>query len=542
MVMSLKRMPIRWKITILSFGIVLFSILIGGIIIIGNTIETKEESLGERALVTGRTVANLSALKEGLTESEGWKHINPMVERIRTVNSADYIVVLNMNRVRYSHPVEDKLGTVSAGKDEGPAFAEHSYTSKAKGESGIAVRGFVPVMNDGHEQIGVVIVGNFLPSLRDILLEMKNEILFVLFLTSLFGISGSWLLARHLKEQTFRLEPHEIVQLLVERTATFQAMNEGVVAIDKEGKITIMNQKAKEILGLTGDYTRQSIKNVIPEIKLIHVLSSGEAAFNEEIRLGSTFVMSNRIPIRVDNHTIGAVAIFQDRTEVTKLAEELTGVKAFVDALRVQNHEHMNKLHTIAGLIQLDQKEKALNFVFETSEKQEKLSKFLVNNFKDYSLSGLLLSKVSRGKELGIEVAIDEQSRLDDYPPLLDEHDFVLILGNLIENAFHSFDHIEREQRWVDISITQNRHMSTIAVEDNGEGIADDKQSRLFDKGFSTKGNKGSGIGLYLVKNIVGKGLGDIEVISKQGEGTSIIIQIPMVYEEGVYEQAPTGN
>ncbi|WP_075035630.1 ATP-binding protein [Halobacillus dabanensis] len=539
--MSLKRMPIRWKITILSFGIVLFAILIGGIIIIGNTIETKEDSLGERALVTGRTVANLSAVKEGLIESEGWKRINPVVERIRTVNNSDYIVVLNMNRVRYSHPVEEKLGTLSAGKDEGPALAEHSYTSKAQGESGKAVRGFVPVMNDDHEQIGVVIVGNLLPSVQEILLEMKNEILFVLFLTSLFGITGSWLLARHIKEQTYRLEPHEIVQLLVERTATFQAMNEGVVAIDKEGKITLMNDKAKMILGLDGDYTHQSIKNVIPDIKLADVLPSGEVAFHEEIRLGSALLMNNRIPIRVDNRTIGAVAIFQDRTEVTKLAEELTGVKAFVDALRVQNHEHMNKLHTIAGLIQLDKKEDALNFVFESTEKQEKLSKFLVNKFKDYSLSGLLLSKVSRGRELGIEVAIDEQSRLEEYPPLLDEHDFVLILGNLIENAFHSFDQVHREQRWIDISITQNSQNCTIAVEDNGEGIPEDEHRRVFDKGFSTKGNEGSGIGLYLVKNIVGKSLGNIEVISKQGEGTSIFIHIPMVYEEGLHEQKTTG-
>ena len=195
-------------------------------------------------------MANLPGVKQNLTESEGWKEVNPIVERIRTINSADYIVVLNMNRIRFSHPVDEKLGTVSAGKDEGPAFAEHSYVSKAKGEMGIAVRAFVPVMNDKHEQIGVVIVGNMLPSIIEIILGMKNEILLVFFLTALFGIIGSWLLARHLKEQTFHLEPHEIVQLLVERTATFQAMNEGIIAIDIHGQITILNQKAKRILGI----------------------------------------------------------------------------------------------------------------------------------------------------------------------------------------------------------------------------------------------------------------------------------------------------
>ncbi|WP_198162732.1 ATP-binding protein [Halobacillus mangrovi] len=540
--MSLKQMPIRWKITILSFGIVLFSVVIGGIIIIGKTIESKEESLGDHALITGRTVANLPALKENLTESEGWKQINPMVERIRTINNSDYIVVLNMNRVRFSHPIDDKLGTLSSGKDEGPAFAEHSYTSKAEGEMGVAVRAFVPVMNEEHEQIGVVIVGNLLPSFLDVLNDMKNEILIVLFLTLLFGVTGSWLLARHIKEQTYRLEPHEIVQLLVERTATFQAMNEGVVAINNEGRITIMNDKASKILGIAGDQTGQQIEKVIPDIKLGGVLNSGKAVYNKELRLGSTLVMSTQIPVRVNNDTIGAVVIFQDRTDVTKLAEELTGVKAFVDALRVQNHEHLNKLHTIAGLIQLDKKEQALNFVFETSEKQEQLSNFLVKNLRDYSLSGLLLSKVSRGKELGIEVNIDEQSELKHYPPLMDHHDFVLILGNLIENAFHSFEDIERDQKWIDIFLVQDEAACQICVEDNGKGIQEEKQSKIFDRGFTTKGDNGSGIGLYLVKKIVDKGLGEIELISQQNEGTSVVITIPMMIEEDRYEQPTTGN
>ncbi|ARI79130.1 histidine kinase [Halobacillus mangrovi] len=538
----MKQMPIRWKITILSFGIVLFSVVIGGIIIIGKTIESKEESLGDHALITGRTVANLPALKENLTESEGWKQINPMVERIRTINNSDYIVVLNMNRVRFSHPIDDKLGTLSSGKDEGPAFAEHSYTSKAEGEMGVAVRAFVPVMNEEHEQIGVVIVGNLLPSFLDVLNDMKNEILIVLFLTLLFGVTGSWLLARHIKEQTYRLEPHEIVQLLVERTATFQAMNEGVVAINNEGRITIMNDKASKILGIAGDQTGQQIEKVIPDIKLGGVLNSGKAVYNKELRLGSTLVMSTQIPVRVNNDTIGAVVIFQDRTDVTKLAEELTGVKAFVDALRVQNHEHLNKLHTIAGLIQLDKKEQALNFVFETSEKQEQLSNFLVKNLRDYSLSGLLLSKVSRGKELGIEVNIDEQSELKHYPPLMDHHDFVLILGNLIENAFHSFEDIERDQKWIDIFLVQDEAACQICVEDNGKGIQEEKQSKIFDRGFTTKGDNGSGIGLYLVKKIVDKGLGEIELISQQNEGTSVVITIPMMIEEDRYEQPTTGN
>ena len=130
------------------------------------------------------------------------------------------------------------------------------------------------------------------------------------------------------------------------------------------------------------------------------VLTSGETIYHEEMRIGDKLIMSSRVPILVEGQIVGAVAVFQDRTEVTKLAEELTGVKAFVDALRVQNHEHLNKLHTIAGLIQLDNKEKALNFVFDVSEKQEELSKFLVNKMKDYSVPDYYSAKSAVARSL----------------------------------------------------------------------------------------------------------------------------------------------
>ncbi|WP_082235715.1 ATP-binding protein [Halobacillus massiliensis] len=532
--MTLKHMPIRWKITILTFGVVLFAILIGGIFVIGNTIEAKEESLGEHAMLTGRTVANLPEVKNNITEPEGWEVINPIVERIRTINNADYIVILDMNRIRYSHPVADQIGKVSSGKDEGPAFAEHTYTSKTKGELGTAIRSYVPIMNDEREQVGVAIVGNILPSVSEILLGIKNEILFVLFITALFGVTGSWLLARHLKEQTYRLEPYEIVQLLVERTATFQAMNEGIIAIDKEGRVSLINEKAKKILAIEGEQTGQPIDAVLRETNLLQVLREGETVFNEEMRIGDKLIMSTRVAIKVEDEIVGAVAAFQDRTEMTRLAEELTGVKAFVDALRVQAHEHLNKMHTIAGLIQLDQKQKALEFVFQASEKQEELSRFLVKNMKDYSIAGLLISKVSHGKELGIDVTIDEHSQLKDYPPLLDKNDFVLILGNLIENAFQSFHGIKRDEKWVYISIQQGDQVCTVTVEDNGKGISADQKVRIFEKGFSTKGKTGSGYGLFLVKKAAEKGRGEFEVISYEGEGTSIILTFPMTTEEDI--------
>lgn len=516
---------------IFSFGVVFFSITIAGIIASGKIYEGNERELGEKGLITGRIVANLAEVQQSLMESEGWVQINPMVNRIRTINGADYIVVLDTNRIRYSHPVEEKLGTVSAGKDEGAAFAEHSYVSKARGEMGIAIRSFVPIMNQQHEQIGVVIVGNMLPDITSVLLSIKSELLLIVLLALGFGMVGSWLLAKQIKKETFQLEPHEISRLLVERTATFQAMNEGVIAIDLSLEIIIFNEKAKTILDIVEDVVGKQLNEVLLSPKFIRVLKDDHPFEREEMTFGNKVLMISKVPVTVGEETVGALAVFQDRTEVSLMAEELTGVKNFVDALRVQNHESMNRLHTIAGLIQLDQKEKALDYVFELSQKDEELSLFLSKNIKDYRISGLLISKVKRAQELGVALSINQHSRLETLPLFLDSHDIVLIMGNLIENAFHSFENLNQRERIIEISLIQDDHSIDIIVEDNGCGVPKEFIDDILTKGFTTKGEKGSGLGLYLVKRTVDKGKGDIKIISHEGEGTSIELFFPMSNE-----------
>ncbi|MBB5326313.1 two-component system sensor histidine kinase DctS [Anoxybacillus tepidamans] len=525
----MKRLSIRWKITALIFFIVGFSLLLGGTIVVGNFVHTKEEELKQRALLTARTVSELPEIKQKITGTKKERStIDPIAERLRIIHGAAYITVLDMHKVRLSHPVKDMIGKRSKGKDEGPAFAEHTYTSKARGEIGTVIRAFVPVMNAQHEQVGVVIAAYQLPSFLQVLLSLKTEILVTTSLSLLFGGFGAWMLASHIKRQMFQLEPHEIAKLLVERTETFNAMHEGVIAIDTDERITIFNDKAKKMLGIHKDVVGQPIRSVLPDTHLPEILQINQPIYNKELQIRNLNILSNRIPIKVDGQTVGAVAIFQDQTEVKKLAEELTGVKAFVSALRVQNHEYMNKLHTIAGLIQLGHKEKALEYVFKVTEEQAELTRFLSKNIKDESISGLLLSKISRGKELGIQVTIDRHSQLKKFPPHLDHHDFVVVLGNLIENAFDSFQTVVDRNKEVYISIEQNDEILSLSVEDNGCGIDEQHKAHIFDEGFSTKGTNDRGIGLYLIKQIVDKGKGHIHVESEKEKGTIFTITFDM--------------
>lgn len=520
--------PIQWKITGLIVFILAFSFFVLVLVLTSTYLQTKENELLDRAILTARTVAEIPGMAERLSDSNDVPDgVVAVVEELRVINKADYIVVLNMDRVRLTHPVQSMVGKVSTGDDEGPAFAEHSYTAKGKGEVGTLIRAFIPILDDAHNQVGVVIAGYKLPQVIDTLMSLTREIVIISSLALLISSWGAYMLARHIKKQMFHLEPNEIAQLVVERTETFNAMHEGVIAIDKLERITIFNDKAKEMLEIKGDVAGRKIREILPDSYLPEILQLNHPIYNKDIQIRNRAIVSNRVPIRVDGATVGAIGIFQDRTQVKQLAEELTGVKAFVNALRVQNHEHMNKLHTIAGLIQLDNKEKALEYVFQVSEEQGELTRFLSKNIQDDSLSGLLLSKVSRGKELGIQVIIDRHSRLSTFPLYLDHHDFVLILGNLIENAFDSFQQ-QREDSQIYVSIQQTDKVLSILVEDNGPGIMKAKQPFIFQQGYSTKKKEGRGIGLYLVKQIVEKGSGEIQLESVLGQGTTFEIVFPM--------------
>ncbi|KDE25864.1 histidine kinase [Bacillus safensis FO-36b] len=531
--LKLQQLSIRWKLTILTYFVVIFALLIGGIVLVGGIQQTEERELRKRLMNTARTVAEMNEVKQALADQTKERdRLQHAIEEIRIIQDADYIVVMDMDHVRLTHPVKTRIGQRSEGTDEEPAFAEHIYFSEAEGELGTAIRAFYPVKDDQFNQTGVVLVGRTLPSMADILGEMKRDILMILLLTLSFGLVGSFLLARHIKQQMFKLEPHEIVRMLEERTATFHSINEGVIAIDNQHMITIFNEKAKQIFGVTGDVVGRNIWDVLSDTRLPEIIDRAEPVYNEEIHMSGKRIMSSRIPIVMKKKIIGAVAIFQDRTEAAKLAEELTGVKNFVDGLRVQNHEHMNKLHTIAGLIQLGKADQALDLAFQTTEEQEHVTDFLHRVIEHDAVSGLLMSKIRRGKELGIMVEVDEHSCLRDFPERLDQHDMTKLLGNLIENAFASYDTVERDTKVISISIDQTEDVLAILIEDNGSGIEEEMIPSIFDKGFTHGKEGGTGYGLYIVKTIIDKGMGSVEVTSSIGIGTTFSIEFPMTIEE----------
>jgi len=526
----LPKLTLHWKITLLSFGVVLISITVAGLFLAWQTKTDFEAELGRRALAIGRTVAQNSTIRDAVGQPGGEKVIQPLAERIRLATNVDYIVVLDMNRKRYSHPVASRIGKNFAGGDEGPSFADNEYTSQARGVLGDSIRAFVPIKDvDNTRQLGVVVVGILTPSVSQILLDMRAGINGALFIGLLVGAGGAVLLARSIKRAIMGLEPEEIATLVEQREAMVEAISEGIVAIDRDNRITLINEAAARILGTkASEVLGRPILEVIPQSHLPGVMKKGFAQLNQEILVGSTVVVSNIVPIRLKGKIIGAVAVFRDKTEVRRLAEELTGVKKFVEALRVQNHENQNKLHTIAGLIQLNRSDEALDFIFRTAEAQQELTGFLTKNVKDYGVAGLLLGKLGRAKELGIKFEIDPDTRLNRLPERISSSDLVVILGNLLENAMEAVAHLPKARRWVSCGIKDQENQLVLWVADGGPGLPYRDLEYIFQPGFSTKGSENRGFGLYLIKNQVENARGTIDVRTSPDKGTVFIISIPL--------------
>lgn len=530
------RLSVRTQIALLAASLVLASAMVGTIVVALYALQSVEQQLGHRALHVANTVAQIDEIQRSIGEPGGQQAIQRLAERVRLVNDVDYVVVLDMEGRRLSHPVPARIGTRFEGGDEGPAFAEHSYVSLARGTRGNSVRAFVPVMSDAQRaQVGVVVVGLLTPSVVSILSDIRPSLLLALAATMLVGYSGAWLLGGRIKRQLMGLEPPEIARLMQERLAILDAIGEGVLAIDRDQRITVLNHVARRIIGTDSSLVGTPLTLVVPHSRLPEILRSGESELNREMLLGHTVVLTNRVPIRVDGQIIGAVATFRDRTEVHRLAEQLTGVTAFVDSLRAQNHEHMNRLHTIAGLVQLGRYDQAVDYAFSNYEEQQEQTQFLTRRFHDYRIAGLLLGKLHRAREMGIALQIDPDSHLGEIPESMGVSTVVVLVGNLLENAMEAVATGPPKRRQVFCHIGDQSDGLKIQVRDTGPGIAPEVKARMWESGFSTKPGSNRGVGLALVRQHVQSSGGRIAAeTGPEGTCFTIWLPFPEVDAEGV--------
>lgn len=380
--LKLKKLKLQHRITL--FIIILIILIVSQISFLFYYVlsDTVESQLGKRALHVAKTVAAMPEVKSAFHIENPESVIQLIAERVRLETDAEFIVVGNEQGVRYSHPNPQRIGKKMVGGDNDEALVDgKAYVSKAVGTLGLSLRGKTPIRDEKGNIIGIVSVGVLMEDINQIISEYDHTIWGIALSGAVIGMIGSVYLARNIKNLMFDLEPEEIASLYEERNALIQSIREGILMIDKQGNISLLNQAAYEILLIRQEQNviGMPVLDVIPNTSILEVLRNGEEQLDRQLKLKGRTIIENRLPVKIGNEVIGVVSSFRLKSEIDQLTEELSQVKRYTEALRAQTHEFNNILYTLSRLIQLESYEEALELVHKETAVHQDFVQFIMS-------------------------------------------------------------------------------------------------------------------------------------------------------------------
>ena len=520
------RLPLAYQILVFQVAIILLSALMGAAAALWQASQELDRQYEQRSLAIAESVASNSAIQAALLNGDPTGLIQDSAEQIRQSTGATYVVVTNRQGIRYSHTNPAMIGKPV---DENPSsvLAGHTWVGVQTGTLGISARGKAPIFYQGSV-IGMVSVGFLETTIwNQLIAELPGFALTVLLALGL-GVAGSMLLASRLKRQTFGLEPYEIAGLLEEREASLQGIHEGAIATDRDGTITLANDQARRLLALPADCVGHKVSQVLPPGRLLKFLSGALNDEDEVLLAGDRVLVASRRAIHVRGREIGHVATLRDSTELTILARGM-GVDGLTDALRAQAHEFANRLHTIAGLVQMGRGDDAMKLIAQTSGVHQELTEALLERVGDPVLGAMLLAKAAVASERGIELRVSDDTVMTR--SALDSEDLMTLLGNLVDNALDAAA-TSSEERWVSVSVTEQNGELVIRVHDSGPGVPENLDGQIYQEGFSTKsgaGRKRRGFGLALVRQVARRNGGDVTVVNDGGAVFTVRLPVRVV-------------
>ena len=445
-----------------------------------------------------------------------------------SLDNIDVISFVSRENIRLYHSNHELIGTEYDGAiPEFEKVSKEYYTSNETGPSGSQRRAYAAVYDKNGNYTGFV--------MTILLLEnIKAETLQILFIFALITIAAILIeliisaeLSSSIKKSLHGYEPNVFSAMFQVRDNILESLNEGVLAVDKNGIVQFANRSAAKMLGKkkAKELINTPFTDCCNDGFIKNVISTGEKEFNiQEQSIDNSNVLIDCIPIKEKDDIIGAVAILHNREEYTKLMEDLAGTRYLVDSMRANNHDFTNKLHVIMGLIQMEMYDDAVSYIENISIVQRETISKIMSVVDEPSIAALLIGKSARASELNIKFILNDESHYSKTDLLLPSELMVTVIGNLIDNAFEAINikDIQR-QKELRFGIYSRENALLITVEDTGIGISKDNLEHIYDNGFSTKG-EGRGTGLYQVKEMVEAIGGKITVESQENVGTSFTV------------------
>lgn len=520
--------PRSWSLARQHFAIhavIILVVLIGaGVAAFSNASTVNSRAAQDEVLAVAHSVAAMPTVRDALIGPDPTAVLQPLAEEVRAATGTDFVVVMTPGGIRYTHPNPAEIGRRFRGTIA-PAAGGTPITETFTGTLGPSVRAVVPVLIDGDVR-GLVSVGQVVARVGRELTQQIPILLGTTVVALLLAGSGSWLASRWLRRTTHDLGPAELSRMYEYYDAVLHAVREGLLLLDRAGRLQLVNDEARRLLALPEDALGRRVDNAgLPE-PLGSALLAGADRADEMFLTDDRIVVVNQAAARWAGHRLGTVVTLRDHTELRALVSELKTIRGFAEALNAQAHESANQLHTVISLIEMGQPEQALQFASTELAAAQHLTDLVLNGIGEPELAALVLGKAAEAGERGVDFVVSGDT---DVPTgVADPRDLVTIVGNLLDNAIDAAAEGAEGAgpRWVHFaarvvaSEDREREELQLRIADSGSGLRPDEVAHAFQRGWTTKRTDrvlGRGLGLALVAQAVHRHGGAVDVTNDQG-------------------------
>ena len=488
--------------------------------------ETNRGATAEEMLGIAHTLAAAPDVLAALDDPDPSRALQPLAERVRLDTATDFVVVMRVDGVRYSHPNPAEIGRVFQGTSGPAAGGEMQFTETYSGTLGPSVRAVVPVL-DGVRVVALVSVGRSITAVSRELDQQVPLVLGAAMVALLLAAAGSWLVSRWLRRSTHDLGPAELTRMYEYYDAVLHAVREGLLLLDRDGRVQLANDEARRLLRLPSDAHGRRVDAIGLPTALGEALAGGGARDDEIHLTADRIVVVSQKPARWAGRHLGTVVTLRDHTELRELVNELQTIKGFADSLHAQAHEAANQLHTVISLIELGRADEALEFASTELAVAQHLTDAVIAGIAVPELAALVVGKAAEAGERGVELQLVAGTCVPG--GVADPRDLVTIVGNLLDNAIDAAEEAPAP-RWVRLAGDITDDALELRVTDSGPGVAAEDAERAFQRGWSTKqggthAGMGRGIGLALVRRAAQRHGGNVRLAGN----AEFAVQLPLV-------------